>query len=190
MVYNDVSAWLDSHYAVDVVLFDFSKAFDVVPHSVLVAKLSMLSISGCLLRWVANFLSGRRMCVGVSGARSSDRPVLSGVPQGSVLGPLLFIVFVNHLPSFLHNKCKLFADDMKIHLRLGRSGDAQLVEDLSSCQRDIDELHRVAVSWALKFNVAKCVTMRFSRGGRQLIRIGFTFCIQYGWFRYFSAGKL
>ena len=168
LVYNDVSAWLDSHYAVDVVLFDFSKAFDVVPHSVLIAKLSKLGISGCLLRWIADFLSGRRMCVGVAGARSSDRPVLSGVPQGSVLGPLLFIVFVNHLPSFLHNNCKLFADDMKIYLRLGGRG----VEDLSSCQRDIDELHRVAVSWGLKFNVAKCVTMRFSRGAANLSTLG------------------
>ena len=120
LVYNDVTAWLDSHHTVD-----FSKAFDVVPHSILVAKLSTLGISGCHLNWISEFLSGRWMCVSVSGARGYDGPVLSGVSQGSVLGQLLFIVFLNHLPSSLHNKCKLFADDMKIYLRVRATSDAQ-----------------------------------------------------------------
>ena len=67
-MYNDVTDWLDSHYAVDVVLFDFSKAFDVVSHDVLVTKLSVLGISGQLLQWIADFLTAREMCVSVSGA--------------------------------------------------------------------------------------------------------------------------
>ena len=119
-------------YAVDVVLLDFSKAFDVVSHRILVAKLSSLGISGRLVQWIADFLAGRRMCVSVSAARSSTRPVLSGVPQGSVLGPLLFLVFEYHLPSYLHNRCKLFAEDMKIYLRVDNTDHAQLVQDLSS----------------------------------------------------------
>ena len=164
LVYNDISAWLDSGFSADVVLFDFSKAFDVVSHGVLMDKLSLLGVSGRLLKWIGGFLIGRRMCVSVSGARSSARPVMSGVPQGSVLGPLLFIVFVNHLPSFLKNQSKMFADDMKIYLKVRRGSGNQVAEDRSSCQHDIDELHREAVSWGLDFNVRKCVTMRFRRG--------------------------
>ena len=68
---------------------------------------------------------------------SSGRPVLSGVPQGSVLGPVLFIIFVNHLPSCLVNKSKLFADDLKIYLRIRRGGEEFIAADLSSCQPDI-----------------------------------------------------
>ena len=163
LVYEDVTMWLDSGCCVDMVLFDFSKAFDVVSHEVLLDKLSLLGISGRLLGWIGDFLVGRQMCVSVSGARSLPRPVLSGVPQGSVLGPLLFLVFVNHLPSYLLNKSKMFADDLKIYVRLERgSGDGDL------CQQDIDVLHRVAVSWGLNFNVNKCTIMRFRRGHRGL----------------------
>ena len=167
LVYEDVTAWLDEGFSVDVVLFDFSKAFDVVPHAILVEKLSLLGVTGQLLKWIEDFLVGRQMKVNVSGACSSAKPVLSGVPQGSVLGPILFIIFVNHLPSFLMNKCKLFADDMKIYLKV-RHAPHRLIEDLSSCQRDIDVLRRVAESWGLKFNSGKCVTMRFSRGAPDL----------------------
>ena len=146
LVYEDVTAWLDSGYSVDVVMFDFSKAFDVVSHGVLIDKLSALGVSGRLLEWIGGFLVGRQMWVSVSSSCSSARPVLSGVPQGSVLGPLLFIIFVNHLNSFILNKSKLFADDMKIYLKIRRADEDLLAADLSSCQRDIDALHRVADS--------------------------------------------
>ena len=113
LVYENVTAWLDSGRSVDVVLFDFSKAFDVVSHHVMMDKLSSLGVTGRLLNWIDSFLTGRQMCVTVSGSRSSARPVLSGVPQGSVLSPLLFFIFENHISRFLHNRLKMFADDMK-----------------------------------------------------------------------------
>ena len=172
LVYNDVTAWLDSGYIVDLVLFDFSKAFDVVSHDILMDKLALLGIGGRLHGWIGDFLADRQMCVGVSGVRSSSRPVLSGVPQGSVLGPLLFLVFVNSLPSCVTNKCKMFADDMKIYLKIAKANIHQMAEDLSSCQRDVDMLQGVATSWGLRFNVSKCEMMRFGGGAGGVMNVG------------------
>ena len=172
LVYHDVTGWLDTGFSVDVVLLDFSKAFDVVSHSILVEKLELLGISGGLLDWIKDFLNDREMCVSVSGACSVARSVQSGVPQGSVLGPILFLIFINHLPSFLLNKAKLFADDMKMYLKVRNGSTGQLLDDLSSCQHDIDILHEVALSWGLKFNLTKSVVMRFCRGSQDFSSVG------------------
>ena len=93
-MYNEVSEWVDRGYVVDVALFDFSKAFDKVDHTILIDKLKSVCVTGSLLGWILDFLSVRTMSVSVSGCLSSSRNVLSGVPQGSVLDPLLFIVYV------------------------------------------------------------------------------------------------
>ena len=172
LVYNDITSWLDSGYIVDLVLFDFSKAFDVVSHGILMDKLALLGIGGRLHGWICDFLADRRMCVSVSGVRSSSRPILSGVPQGSVLGPLLFLVVVNNLPSCVMNKCKMFADDMKIYLKIARANICQMTEDLSSCQRDVDTLQCVATSWGLRFNVGKCEMMRFGGSAGDVTSVG------------------
>ena len=101
LVYNDISLWLDEGYAIDLILFDFSKAFDVVSHTILLTKLDHLGIHRNLIAWIENFLIGRNMTVAVGNSHSSLRPVKSGVPQGSVLGPVLFLLFVNHIASKL-----------------------------------------------------------------------------------------
>jgi len=92
---------LDEGYGLDVVYLDYRKAFDSVPHQRLLEKLKGLGITGKLLQWLENFLTARTMGVGLRGALSSIQIVLSGVPQGSVLGPLLFLMFANELPRTL-----------------------------------------------------------------------------------------
>ena len=111
---------------IDVVYVDFKKAFDAVPHHRLLRKLQSCGISGCLLRWIEAFLCDRKQEVVLNGCHSGPTPVTSGVPQGSVLGPLLFIVYINDLPPVVSSSTKMFADDTKVYrevpslsLRLG-----------------------------------------------------------------------
>ena len=118
LVYNDISLWLDQGNAVDLILFDFSKAFDVVSHNILMVKLTHLGIDRGLVTWIEAFLVGRSMTVSVGSSHSNFRPVRSGVPQGSVLGPLLFLLFVNHIAARLTCDYKIFADDLKIYMKL------------------------------------------------------------------------
>ena len=105
LVYDDVSCWLDSGESVDIVFFDFAKAFDTVSHGLLLVKLRHLGVSGSILSWLGDFLLGRTMQVSVSGLCSAPRNICSGVPQGSVLGPLLFLIYVN---LFLTTVCSYF----------------------------------------------------------------------------------
>ena len=95
----------------DVLLLDFSKAFDVVPHRRLLCKLDMYRISDLTSKWIAGFLISRTQEVVVNGATSSIGKVFSGVPQGTVLGTLLFLLLINDIEKGLHNTRRLFADD-------------------------------------------------------------------------------
>ena len=100
----------------ELVLFDFRKAFDLVPHTILLDKLFAIGFRNPLLGWFRDFLTGRTMNVVIDGHHSSSRHIPCGVPQGSVVGPLMFIIFINHLIHDLHSKSYLFADDLKIFL--------------------------------------------------------------------------
>ena len=123
LVYDCISTWYDEGSAVDLLLFDFSKAFDVVSHSVLLTKLKLLGIDSNLIAWIEAFLTGRTMSVAIRDAHSRPRQVLSGVPQGSVLGPILFLLFVNHIAANLSCQFKIFADDLKMYMNVcGPSG--------------------------------------------------------------------
>ena len=157
-VLQDIGKNLDSGKTTDVVYLDFPKAFDSVSHPNLIQKLRDHGISGPLLNWFCDYLSSRKQRVVIDCVSSSLLEVTSGVPQGSVVGPLLFIIYVNEIPNeTTHSKTPMFADDSKCYRQITSTDDEQLL------QRDIKSLQEWSVKWELSFNVQKCSMMRFTR---------------------------
>ena len=157
ITYDYVSRGIDEGKIIDLVLFDFAKAFDVVCHSILLDKLRCIGVGGRLLGWLHEFLTVRNMQVTVKSTLSSPREVMSGVPQGSVLGPILFLVYINHIAANLSCQYKIFADDLKIYTCISNPDSAK------SFQTDINHLHVTARSWGLRMNTKKCAALRFQR---------------------------
>jgi hypothetical protein len=157
-VYNRVGATLDQGDQTDIVFLDISKAFDSVPHDIIVHKLKMYGFNGNLLKWIESYLTGRRQRVLVEGSFSEWLPVTSGVPQGSILGPLLFVLYINDMPSVVRSiDIALFADDAKCIMKI--SSD----EDCRSMQADLDRLFEWGNTWSMCFNVNKCKVLTISR---------------------------
>ena len=148
--YNEVYNVYDETKAVDVIYLDFQKAFDKVPHQRLLNKLKSHGIEGKLLKWLEDWLSERKQRVVINGKASNWRDVLSGVPQGSVLGPILFIIYVNDIDVGLTCKISKFADDTKITSRVTTS--AEKLE----LQSNLNQLISWAEKWQMQFNVDKC----------------------------------
>ena len=149
---HDIVKALDTNDQVFAVYLDFSKAFDKVPHHILLQKLRNFGIGGEFLLLLASYLTDRKQCVKIDGRYSFFIDVLSGVPQGSIIGPLLFIIFINDLPDSCFTSCMyLFADDSK-----SRSSS---IEDL---QRDLDRCVEWANSNGMTFNTDKTVLIHFA----------------------------
>ena len=129
--------------SIDVIYFDFSKAFDSVNHDIILYKLkNIYGIDGRLLKFLKNYLYNREQCVVIDGIKSSLTPVLSGVPQGSIIGPILFVLFINDFPQGIdiNSKRALYADDTKLWRTIKSDNDnAQL-------QKDIEYLHNWSLS--------------------------------------------
>lgn len=112
---SDINSKLDINVPVDAIFIDFEKAFDKVPHKRLLSKLSHLNLDEHVFAWLSNFLTNRQQFVYANNSSSSLSPVLSGVPQGTVLGPLLFLIYINDLPDNISSSIRLFADDCVIY---------------------------------------------------------------------------
>ena len=141
----------------DVIIMDFAKAFDKVPHRRLLYKLGYYGIRGSTHKWISSWLSERSQKVVLDGQASDPVPVLSGVPQGSVLGPVLFLIFINDLPDNIRSSVRLFADDCVLYRNIKSPIDCQILQD------DLNRLSQWETDWQMKFNVAKCHSMRVTR---------------------------
>ena len=144
---------VDQGIPVDVIYLDFAKAFDMVPHMRLLYKLEKYGINADIGRWIKTWLSGRRQRVVIGGEHSGWEEVWSGVPQGSVLGPILFIIYINDIEESVLNKIWKFADDTKL------VGRVDSEENESLLQEDLNELFRWSQEWLMLFNVEKCNVM-------------------------------
>ena len=121
----------------------------------LLVKLQNNRIKGDLLQWIRSFLSGRTQCVNVNGILSDWKDVISGVPQGSVIGPILFVIFINDMPDEVKESvCKLFADDCKLYRNVSSSGQNDL-------QKELLNLENWSTTWQLPFNATKCKVLHF-----------------------------
>ena len=139
-----------------MLLLDFCKAFDKVPHFRLFNKLKFYGIHGSLLSWIKNFLTDRSQQVTIDNNRSESHHVLSGVPQGTVLAPLLFLIYINDLPLHVSNKVRLYTDDVILYSNI------HSIEDCRSLQNDLNSLMEWSHKWQMHFNPRKCEFLRIT----------------------------
>ena len=149
---------MDEGSPVDVIYLDFKKAFDKVPHPRLILKLKSHGMGNSIINWIEQWLNDRRQGVVVDGEVSSWKPVLSGVPQGSVLGPILCLVYINDLEEGVTGQILKFADDTKLFRKVKEIGDKQKLQD------DIDKLVKWSEKWQMLFNFGKCQYLHTGSG--------------------------
>ena len=148
----------------DIILLDFSKAFDKVNHSKLLWKLHQYGIRGHVLNWVRAFLGSRSQRVVIEGEESESIPVTSGVPQGSVLGPILFLIYINDLPDEVCSRVRLFADDTALYLTMESEDSGPTL------QSDLDILSMWETRWDMEFNPSKCQVVHVAGSKRPVKR--------------------
>nr|VZI49739.1 unnamed protein product [Spirometra erinaceieuropaei] len=157
---NNYRPWtraIDEGNVVHVAYIDFKKAFDSVPHQRLLYKLSRTGVRGKLLKWIENFLVGRSQTVRLGGQHSAEVTVTSGVPQGSVLGPILFLIYIDDCIHGLDCKIAMFADDIKLWTVIRNE------DDEANLQANLDRFEKWSGHWLLPFNVTKCNILRIGR---------------------------
>ena len=152
-MYSSIGKNLDAGVQTDIIFLDFSKAFDSVPHHLLLHKLQAFGFSSTLLNWLNHYLHGRSQSVIIEGKVSPSLHVKSGVPQGSILGPLLFVLYVNDICEVCSSLISLYADDAKIYRRIITINDALIL------QSDLGALFAWSQLWKLSFNIKKCLQL-------------------------------
>ena len=160
---HDLYKNLRDNMQTDVIVMDFAKAFDKVPHKNLIHKLKEYGIGGYINQWIVSFLHQRQQRVVCEGEMSSWTPVTSGVPQGSVVGPILFLVYINDLPAKLQSKVRLFADDTIIYMSVTNEGDAVTL------QKDLKLLEEWEAKSHMSFHPDKCNVLRVTRCRKPLV---------------------
>ena len=151
---------LDQQHQVDILILDFAKAFDMVPHRKCLTKLKyyrVRGITGRTLYWIQSWLAQRHQTVMVDGKNSRHVPVKSGVPQGNILGPLLFLIYINDIGDNITSSLKLFADDCLLCKRTDTENDT------INLQRDSDNIIKWSDRWQMGFNPTKCSVLRVTR---------------------------
>ena len=154
---EDLAKGLNDKQQLDLLILDFSKAFDVVGHQRLLRKLSHYGINGTTLTWLESWLTGRTQRVVVEGECSDETPVTSGVPQGTVLGPLMFILYINDISADTSSSIRLFADDCVLYRVVSNTRDAEML------QGDLSQLCGWADTWQMDFNPIKCHVLSVTR---------------------------
>ena len=157
MLVDDLVKSVYNKKQVDLILLDFSKAFDKVNHEKVLLKIQQYGVRGNTLKWVKSFLENRSQSVVLNGTTSDAIPVTSGVPQGSVLGPLLFLAYINDLPQNVSSKVRLFADDTAIYLTLTSADQS------ATLQNDLKTLELWELEWDMEFNPSKCQVIHVTR---------------------------
>lgn len=160
--YHELATSVDDGGQTDCVFLDFRKAFDTVSHPLLLNKLKLLNLDFNVFRWIENYLSQRRQCVVLNGKNSGFVDVTSGVPQGSVLGPLLFLLYVNDISVGISSRIRLFADDCVVYKKIKDEQDAALL------QRDLESINTWCSTWQMKLNPKKCVHMCFTKKKKKI----------------------
>ena len=150
-----------------MLVLDFAKAFDTVGHARLLAKVESYGITNGLQNWLRSFLEGWTQKVVIDGETSDAAAVKSVVPQGSVLGLLLFLIFINDLAEHTSPTVRLFADDCVMYRQIANVHDCRVLRD------DLNQLHEWDERWQLKFNKAKCNIMRATHARQKKIVFGY-----------------
>ena len=160
----DVLKTMQDRKQCDTIVMDFSKAFDKVAHNRLIFKLERIGVDVQACRWIRSFLSDRSQKVVIDGEESDPAPVTSGVPQGSVLGPILFLIFIDDMPLYTsHSQVRLFADDTIVYLTVTGYEDGQKL------QEDLRALERWENEWQMQFHPEKCNVLRITKKNSKVI---------------------
>ena len=154
---DEIQRSMNTRQQTDLLFIYFSKAFDTVPHGRLLNKLKFYGVRGPLLQWISSWLTERYQRVMVDGESSSATPVKSGVPQGTVLGPLMFLVYINDINENITSSVRLFADDCVIYKSI------TTLEDAKQLQEDLYKICEWTNKWQMKLNIDKCAMLRCTR---------------------------